>query len=98
MYLRRRSCLLEFVCMLIPTHQFDHYFLDCAALWPLQRRGALARCGAVTRVTFTEITRGAVTRALQHGQRDVSGELVAAYLARRWAGHEGTCLFLYVPV
>ncbi|GLC63308.1 hypothetical protein PLESTF_000022500 [Pleodorina starrii] len=48
----------------------------------LRRRGVLQRVGSVRRITFTEITRSAITAALQAG-RQVSQPLVDAYLARR---------------
>ncbi|KAG2501067.1 hypothetical protein HYH03_000886 [Edaphochlamys debaryana] len=48
----------------------------------LRRRGVLGQVGAVQRITFTEITRTAVTQAMAAG-RQVSQPLVDAYLARR---------------
>ncbi|GLI64084.1 hypothetical protein VaNZ11_007253 [Volvox africanus] len=48
----------------------------------LRRRGVLHRVGAVQRITFTAITRNAITAAMKGG-RQVSQALVDAYLARR---------------
>ncbi|KXZ43247.1 hypothetical protein GPECTOR_96g713 [Gonium pectorale] len=48
----------------------------------LRRRGVLRKVGAVQRITFTEITKSAITAALAKG-RQVSQPLVDAYLARR---------------
>ncbi|KAG2448893.1 hypothetical protein HYH02_006241 [Chlamydomonas schloesseri] len=48
----------------------------------LEKRGVLRKVGAVQRITFTEITKSAVTSALAAG-RQVSQPLVDAYMARR---------------
>lgn len=70
----------------------DHLFLATdpdregeAISWHMQQvlgeRGALKKVD-VKRVVFNEITQGAITEAFQH-PRDLDGDLVDAYLARR---------------